>query len=120
MTHHRAGDKQERGEVTPRRNESKDQSRAKFQCGEESHNWGVGDDPITRGQTVHRPERLDRAIAQVRADAETKAGAPLPALLTAQFRRTLTTPGSARFSTAITAENYTTSVALPDGVAQGC
>src|SRR5579863_981839 len=110
MTHHRAGDKQERGEVTPRRNESKDQSRAKFQCGEESHNWGVGEDPITRGQTVHRPERLDRAIAQVRADAETKAGAPLPALLTALFRRTLTTPGSACFSTAISAKNYTTSV----------
>ena len=42
---------------------------------------------------VHRPERLDRAIAHVRAHAETKAGAPLPALflslaalLTAQFR----------------------------------
>jgi len=41
---------------------------------------------------VHRPERLDRAIAHVRA-AETKAGAPpaalflsLTALLTAQFR----------------------------------
>jgi len=42
---------------------------------------------------VHRPERLEGAIARVRADAETKAGAPLPALflslaalLTAQFR----------------------------------
>ncbi len=42
---------------------------------------------------VHRPERLDRAIAHVRAHAKTKAGAPLPALflslaalLTTQFR----------------------------------
>ena len=42
---------------------------------------------------VHRPERLERAIAHVRAHAETKAGAPLPALflslallLTTQFR----------------------------------
>ena len=29
---------------------------------------------------VHRPERLDRAIAHVGAHAETKAGAPFPAL----------------------------------------
>jgi len=42
---------------------------------------------------VHRPERLDRAIAHIRAHAKTKAGAPLPALflslaplLTTQFR----------------------------------
>ena len=42
---------------------------------------------------VHRPERLGRAIAHIRAHAKTKAGAPLPALflslaslLTTQFR----------------------------------
>ena len=42
---------------------------------------------------VHRPERLEGAIAHIRAHAETEAGAPLPALflslaalLTTQFR----------------------------------